>query len=362
MSDKTEPPSPKRIRDARAKGNVPKSTDVNSAVLIIGLFTYISMNWEKSIQKLCQLILTPSYFFSKNFDESYQELLWKIILQMLSIILAIGGVVVLLALVVNFAQVGVLFTTKPLLPDINRINPASKLKQIFSKKNLFELGKSIIKILSLSTLIFLVIKNVIHDLLLLPRAGIKGVLELLPAVLKRFSNNVILVYIIFAAIDFVFQRRNWTNQLKMSKDEVKREYKESEGDPQIKGKRKQIHREMIEQDPPQRTKGASALVTNPAHMAIALLYEPEKQTVPFPMVLAKGIGVVAEQMIAVAKKEGIPIMRNVPLAHALMDMSTVLDYIPRELMQPVAEVLRWVYVMRERQAQGQGLDLEGQVE
>jgi type III secretion protein U len=360
MSDKTEPPSPKRIRDARAKGNVPKSTDLNSAVLIIGLFTYISMNWEKSVQKLCQLILTPSYFFMKNFDESYEALLWEIILQMLSMILSIGGVVVLLALVANFAQVGVLFTTQPIVPDLNRINPASKLKQIFSKKNLFELGKSIVKILTLSTLIFLVIKNAIRDLLILPLVGIKGVVELLPSVLKRFSNSVILVYVIFAAADFAFQRRNWMNQLKMSKDEVKREYKESEGDPQIKGKRKQIHREMIEQDPPQRTKGANVVVTNPAHIAIALLYDPEKQALPFPLVLAKGIGLVAERMIAVAKAEGIPIMRNVPLAHALMDMSTVLDYIPRDLMEPVAEVLRWVHITKERHAQG--LDLEGQAE
>ncbi|MDR2419748.1 MAG: type III secretion system export apparatus subunit SctU [Puniceicoccales bacterium] len=360
MSEKTEPPSPKRIRDARAKGNVAKSTDLNSAVLVIGLFTYIGMSWEKSVQKLCQLMLTPSYFFVKDFDQTYQELLWEIILQMLSMILPVGGVIILLAIVVNFAQVGVLFTTKPIIPDLNRINPASKLKQIFSKKNLFECGKSIVKILCLSTLIFFVIENVIRDLLVLPLTGITGVLGLLPIVMKRFSNNVIFIYIVFAAADFVFQRRNWTNQLKMSKDEVKREYKESEGDPQIKGKRKQIHREMIEQDPPQRTKGASVVVTNPAHMAIALLYDPEQQAISFPLVLAKGIGLVAERMMAVARQEGIPIMRNVPLAHALMDMSTVLDYIPRELMEPVAEVLRWVHVMKERHAQG--LDLEGQAE
>ncbi|MDR2377321.1 MAG: type III secretion system export apparatus subunit SctU [Puniceicoccales bacterium] len=360
MSEKTEPPSPKRLRDARNKGNVAKSTDLNSAVLVVGLFSYISMNWEKIVQKLCQLLLIPSYYFARNFDETYEAILWDIIWQMLSIILTVGGVVVLLALVANFAQVGVLFTTQPLKPDLNRINPASKLKQIFSKKNLFELGKSIVKILCLSILIFLVIKNVIRDLLVLPLTGIEGVVELLPAVLKRFSNSVIFAYILFAVADYAFQRRNWTNQLKMSKDEVKREYKESEGDPQIKGKRKQIHREMIEQDPPQRTKGASVVVTNPAHIAIALLYEPEKQLCPFPLILAKGIGLVAERMIAVAREEGIPIMRHVPLAHALMDMSTVLDYIPRELMEPVAEVLRWVYISRERHAQG--LDLEGEAE
>jgi type III secretion protein U len=147
----------------------------------------------------------------------------------------------------------------------------------------------------------------------------------------------------------------------LSKDEVKREYKESEGDPQIQSKRKQVHKEMIEQGgAAQKTKQSNVLVTNPEHLAVAIYYNPKSKGIVLPVVLAKGKGHVAEEMIEMAKREGIPIMRNVSLAHSLMDSAEIMQYIPTELIEPVAEVLRWVYEMKEEH--GDGAVIEGEAD
>jgi type III secretion protein U len=220
---------------------------------------------------------------------------------------------------------------------------------MFSMKTIVELLKSTLKIVFLGTLLIGIVKNVFNDLLLLPFCKLSGVLNILGPIMTNFAKMVVFAYIMMAALDYAYQKYKWKEGLKMSKDEVKREYKESEGDGQIKSKRKQIHKEMMEEDAPQKTKQSSALVTNPEHVAIALLYDFDRPVFPLPIVIAKGVGIVAERMIEVAKKEGIPIMRNVPLAHALLDTAGVMEYIPTELMAPVAEVLRWVKDMRDEQ-------------
>jgi len=172
---------------------------------------------------------------------------------------------------------------------------------------------------------------------------------------------VIFAYVVVASIDFIFQKRDFTKKMMMSKDEVKCEYKESEGDPQIKSKRKQIHGEIIKQGhAPQKTKQSSVLVTNPEHMAIVIFYNVKSKDLALPIVLAKGKSHVAEEMIEAAEQAGIPIMRNVPLAHLLMDSAEIMQYIPTELIEPIAEVLRWVYEMKEQHEQGIGLDPESE--
>jgi type III secretion protein U len=354
--DKTEMPTPKRMRDAREKGNVAKSSDVNSTALLIGIFCYIGMGWDGHMRNLCDLLLIPSYYIGPQVGDYFRHALWGVILKMLLIIMPLTGIVILLGIVANFAQVGLLFTMKPIVPDISKINPMAKAKQIFSMKNLFEFGKSVLKILFLGILLYMLVKSVIDDMLSLPFCGISGIMDVLGPIMNMFAKNVIFAYMVVAVIDYAFQKRNWTKQLMMTKDEIKREYKESEGDGQIKGKRKQIHREMMEEDPPQRTKKSSVVVTNPEHLAVALLYDMDQPVFPLPLVLAKGIGKVAERMIGIARENNIPIMRNVPLAHALMDTAEILEFIPSELIAPVAEVLRWVKNMKEEHAQGVGLE------
>jgi type III secretion protein U len=352
MSEKTEDPTPKRIRDARNKVNIAKSQDVNSTLTLIGAFCYVGLGWGKHLDNISELILIPTQFIGRCDDlEGYtSQALWSVLLKMGGIIFPAIFLVALMGIIGNFAQVGILFTSKTIEPDLNKINPMSKAQQMFSMKTIVELLKSTAKIIFLGFLLVSLVKGVFNDLLLLPFCKLSGVFDILGPIMTDFAKMVIFAYIVMATIDYAYQKHKWKQGLMMSKDEVKREYKESEGDGQIKSKRKQIHKEMMEEDPPQRTKQASALVTNPEHIAIALLYDFERPIFPLPLVIAKGIGIVAERMIEVAIKEGIPIMRNVPLAHALLDTADVMEYIPTELMAPVAEVLRWVKDFKDEQA------------
>jgi type III secretion protein U len=352
MSEKTEEPTPKRIRDARSKGNIAKSQDVNSTLTLIGAFCYVGMGWNQHLDNISELILIPTQFIGRCRDLSgyTAQALWSVLTKVGGIIFPAIFVVALLGIIGNFAQVGLLFTSKTIQPDLNKLNPMSKLQQMFSMKNLVELLKSTAKIILLGFLLFGVVRSVFGDLLMLPFCGIAGVFDILGPVMANFAKMVIFAYILMASLDYIYQKKKWKEQLMMSKDEVKREYKESEGDGQIKSKRKQIHKEMMEEDPPQKTKQASALVTNPEHIAIALLYDFERPVFPLPIVIAKGSGIVAERMIKVAEEEGIPIMRNIPLAHALLDTAGVMEYIPKELIAPIAEVLRWVKEVKDAQA------------
>ncbi|MDR1413780.1 MAG: type III secretion system export apparatus subunit SctU [Puniceicoccales bacterium] len=356
--EKTEMPTAKRLRDARKKGQVSKSTDVNSTLLLIGLYSYIGAGWTRHTKAIGDMLILPMAYMAEDFKMAYVNVAMGIFIQSLKLILPAMGVCIFMGIFSNCAQIGFLLTFEPIKPDIKKINPFEKLKQIFSKKNLFEFFKSAFKILFLGILIYLVIKNVMRDLLLLPFGGLKETINILGPIMRRFAYNVIFAYVMVAGIDFVFQKRDFMNKMKMTKDEVKREYKEMEGDPQIKGKRKQLHREMVEQDAPRKTKQSSALVTNPEHIAVAIYYDFKAKGTSLPIILASGHGAVAEEMIRVARENNIPIMRNVPLAHSLMDVGEVMTFIPTELIEPVAEVLRWVYEMKEQHEQG--LELEGE--
>lgn len=164
--------------------------------------------------------------------------------------------------------------------------------------------------------------------------------------MKALAISVGIAYLAIAAADYFFQRYQHTKQLRMSKDEVKREYKESEGDPQIKGKRRQLHQELIANSQVQRTRKATVVVTNPTHLAIAIYYQEADNVLP--TVIAKGEDHVAKRMIALAREEGIPVMQNIPLARAIYADVPVDRYIPPDLIEPMAEVLRWVKELKDQ--------------
>jgi type III secretion protein U len=356
--EKTEMPTPKKLRDARKKGQVSKSADINSTALLIVIYAYVGLGWGAHLKDIRDMMLLPIDYLSADFRMAYKNVIQGLFSCGFRLVLPVLGICILVGIISNCAQIGFLLTFETVKPDIKKINPAEKLKNIFSKKNLFEFLKSSFKIMFLGLLIYLVIKNLIRDLLLLPFVELNGTINILGPIMKRFAYNVIFAYTIVACIDFIFQKRDFMNKMKMSKDEVKREYKEMEGDPQIKGKRKQLHREMIDQDAPRRTKQSSVVITNPEHIAVAVYYNMKSKGTSLPIILATGQGSVAEEMIRVARENNIPIMRNVPLAHSLMDVGEVMTFIPTELIEPVAEVLRWVYEMKEQHEQGIGLEGE----
>lgn len=348
MSEKTEQPTAKKLRDARKKGQVPNSKDVTSTALLIVIFTFFGLKKEYILQTLMDLMIVPTKFLKQPFLDACDEMGLACLAVGVKVILPLIILVFFTGAFSHFFQFGLLFSPESVKPNFSKLNPISKLKQIFSLKNLIEFLKSAAKILFLGTLLYFVIRNTLDPLLKTPFHSLKDFINLLPKILKTFAFNVCFAYIVVGFLDFIFQRHNHIKQLMMTKDEVKREFKESEGDPTIKGKRKQFHRELLQGSPAQKTKRASGLIVNPTHYAIAIYYN--EVITPLPIVLAKGIDYQAQLMKKVAREFNIPIMENVPLAHALYDLADEGRYIPRELIEPVARAIQWIRDKKEQEA------------
>lgn len=341
MSEKTEQPTPKKLRDARNKGQVAKSKEIPSAVIIIYTFMLVWIMYDYIIERFTEMITVPTLYYDRPFKEGLDATIHAVLDVFVTISIPFVFGAAFVGVMANFFQVGFLFSMESVKPDLKKMNPVEGVKKIFSMNNLIELIKSILKIAFLSVLLYIVIRDAVDPLFKIPYLGINGVRMMLGALLKQVFIYTAAAFVIVAAIDFFLQKHQHIKKLKMTKDEVKREYKESEGDPIIKGKRKQLHQELVNSDTVQKTKKASVLVTNPTHIAIALYYEEEKTKLP--MVLAKGTDHVAKRMIQIAQEEGIPIMQNVPLARSLYKDALENHYIPTDLLEPVAEVLRWVH-------------------
>ena len=341
MSDeKTEEPTGKKLRDARQKGQTAQSKDVTSTASLAATFVYFFVSWSSVQQQLVDLIGAPAMFYSQPFGSAVSGMLGLCGQVLVSVCLPVILIPVAVGTAANFLQVGPLLAFEQVKPDPKKLNPIDKFKQMFSLKNLLELVKSLVKVIVLVWVIWHVLSQSMEAFVRAPLLGVSGVMAVFKAVMVSMAQWVVAGYMILAAVDWWLQKRQFRKQLMMSKEEVKREYKESEGDPHVKGQRKQLHKEMVMGDAPEKAKKATVLVTNPTHKAIALFYEPGETKLP--VILAKGEGFVAERMIEAAEEAGVPIMRNIPLARALFAEGKTDDYIPAEFIEPVAEVLRWV--------------------
>ncbi|MBI9091374.1 MAG: type III secretion system export apparatus subunit SctU [Desulfobacterium sp.] len=340
MSDKTEQPTSKKLRDARRDGQIAKSQELPSTATTITLFAVIYMFWDYFFNVLEELFYLPISVMNQPFDEVFYPTLLAVLACIAKIVLPIVLSVMLMGTLANLLQVGFLFSVKAATPKLSNMNPKQWFQKTFSIKNLVEFIKSSIKVVVIGYVAMFVVKKHLMSLQLIPRIGLGSVYSSLGVILFELAAYVSGVMVVLAALDYLFQQWQHTKKLMMSKDEVKREYKEMEGDAQIKSKRKQMHQEMVAEGATQNTKKATVLVTNPTRLAIALYYEEEET--PLPIVLAKGEGALAKRMVAAAKEAGIPIMQNVPLARALFSDAQENTYIPGDLVRQVADVLLWV--------------------
>lgn len=343
-AEKSEQPTAKRLRDALEKGDVCKSQDVPSAmcVLVLALFFIVMApslftTMHTMLDETLRLATTP-------YDEALPRVGALVLYGGLKVVLPLVVLVSVVALMGNIAQVGVLFTVHGIIPKMENLDPANWFRKVFSLRNAVDLIKNILKVVVLGVAVWEVLQDYLPMLGALRKGTIWDVWALLGNALRDLMLVSAIVFCIIAALDYFFQRWNYTKEHKMTKDEVRREFKEMEGDPQIKGKRKQLHRELLAQNTLDKVRKAKVLVTNPTHYAIALDYE--KGRTPLPVVLAKGEGMLARRMIETARREGVPIMRNVSLARDLFEQGTEDACIPQEFIAPVAEVLRWVQSMQ----------------
>ena len=340
--EKTEEPSDKKIQDARKKGDVWKSQDLKSVlgfVVSMGVLKAMWPTWENRINTMFRFtfesIAHPELLAQATRDALTMGL-WNVLLLALPIVVScalVGGLT-------DFLLVGALFSPEVLVPKLEKLNPLAGFKNLFSKKQLMEMPKSILKIGITGFVVFLVIEDALRLIVLTVTQAPHVTMALLGELIFRLVVRVSLVYLAFAIFDVWFQHYSYRKKLMMSMEEVKREYKDSEGDPHNKAKRKEMHHEIIEGAQMAAVAEADVVVTNPEHVAVALKYDKNRDTAP--RVLCKGLDNRAQSIKALARQHDIPTLRNVPLAHALFRVE-VGHEIPESLYDAVAEVLNFVY-------------------
>lgn len=338
--EKTEQPTPKKQRDARQKGQVARSQEVVTTISLFGVLLTIWALGGDTWARLITLLDVVALLAASNDAQALQTGLASVYDLSVSVLAPVLGVTVLLAIAGNYIQVGSLFSFETITPKLEKISIIKGAKRIFSMKQLVEMLKSIFKIVFLSLLLYFVIKAAIGPYMVAINCEMICISNVTVSILWQMIIFTGLAFIIVAMLDFVYQRHSHTKSLMMSKEEVKREYKESEGDPIVKGARKQLANQLIMGDVKKQVPRSSAVVVNPTHLAVAIRYK-EGQT-PLPIIVAKGRDQVAYEIRTEAELAGVPIFRNVPLARQLFADCEVDDYVPDELFGVIAEILAWV--------------------
>lgn len=347
--EKTEDATPKRLRDARKKGQVSRSRDMNTIVILIAAFAliafmrgFIGEELKSFMQSNFDLVSQKNITIETLFLEGQRSVttFLRIMVPFLVIISAV-------AVLTGFLQTGPVFSGEPMKPQMKRLNIVENLKNMFKVTTLVELIKNIAKISLIFLLAYLVIVDSLREVVLTVTATPDKSSYLAAKLTALFLIKVFVVFIVIAIIDFMVQRWQYKKQLRMSKDEVKREYKQDEGDPLIKSARRQLHQELAMTDMKQSVRSADAVITNPTEVAVAIKYDDKEMVAP--QVVAKGQRLFAEMIREAAEEFKIPIIENVPLAWTLIEVE-IGDEIPEEIYATVAEVLVFVYKMKKGSA------------
>jgi type III secretion protein U len=345
--EKTEEPTAKKLRDAREEGQVAKSKDFTHLLLVMALFGYLLVNAPRIVDAFSALILVPLPMIGMEFHAAANGVATVLLTEGVWILLPFVLLVFVVGIFAETLQTGIVFAFKALKPSGKKLNVGANLKNMVSSKNIVEFLKSVVKVIFLSALLYVLLKDALPGLMTLPRAGVAGVGMAVGTLLKLLIVNISIAFAFIAFADLVWQRHKHRKDLMMSKHEVEQEYKQMEGNQEIKHQRKHLHQEMMASGSVDRARKASVLVTNPTHLAIAVYYK--KDETALPIVLAKGSGALAEQMMDAAREAGVPIVQDIPLAHALMNQAEVDQYIPSDLIEPIAEVLRVLQQLADEQ-------------
>lgn len=351
--DKTEPATPKKLEDARKEGQVSKSREVGMGLSLLGLFVvlkfYIGTLGERFIGTF-QSVYTriPEFVGTEGTHDSkaFLSLLTDCIIDMLIMMAPFLLVGFIIAFVADIVQVKWKFTTKPLKPKFDKMNPIKGMKKIVSTQSVFELVKAVLKVCFLSYLAISTVKDKLlliyglYDLTLISALGAIG------EVIIDLGIKISAWYMVIAAVDFVYQKMKFKKDMRMSKQEVKDEYKNAEGDPKIKSQQKQRMRQASQRRMMQSIPTADVVITNPTHFAVALKYDADSGRAP--IVVAKGEDFLAKRIKEIAKENKVEIVENKPLARMLYHNVELGEEIPPELYQAVAEVLAFVYGLKNK--------------
>jgi flagellar biosynthetic protein FlhB len=343
--DKTEAPTDKKRGDARKKGQLPNSRELTSVVILLtalGVFFFGGSWMFQRMTGFMKVTFGNAGSFEFQID-TMSAYFWTVFGSGISIIAPIMGALMLAGVVGNVSQNGFLLTSETLTPKLSKLNPFSGLKRLFSLKSLTELVKSIIKILIVGTVSYLVVRKEMDAFPGLINLGVADILIFISKIAFKTMLYTSLVMILMAIADVAYQRWQHEKDLRMTKQEVKDESKQRDGDPAVKARIRAVQRDMARKRMMAAVPEATVVITNPTHLAIALKFDKD---LPAPIVLAKGAGHVAAKIRAIANENGVPVVEQKPLARSMFKLVEVGDYIPAELYRAVAEVLAYVYRLK----------------
>ena len=347
--DKQFDATPRKLEQARKEGQVVKSKDFSTAVSLLVLFSVIfglsPFIWNQIVQVFTLLYeQIPNAHIDKV---GYTYILTVAIKGAVLIIGPILFIAWLVAILADFIQVGPLVAIAPLVPKLDKLNPTKYFKNIMSIKTLFELFKNIVKVLILGYIGWMVYKAHIESILMLAAIDNNfAVMIEFGKIITEFIFKACIAFLIIAAADYGVTKWKFLKDQKMSFKEIKDEYKNSEGDPNVKAALRQRRMQMLQQGAMDAVPTADFVVTNPTHVACALKYVAEEMD--SPMLIAKGTELIAKKIIDIAKEHNVPVIENPPVARALFRMVDINQHIPPELYKAVAEILMFVYKMKNK--------------
>lgn len=348
MSDKTEEPTPKKKKDARKQGNIAKSAEVNKAMTFIAILVVIYMMSGSIISELQGFIvniLSGDFSMTMN-DNTIKILMFKVMMSFMKIVLPISLIIMVFGILGSLIQTGLFFSMESLKPKFSKLNPLTGLKNMFSMKAIVNLIKSMVVICIMIYLGYSFMSKNFEGIIKSGDIYLPYLFNIVLDLIKSILTSITLAVAVVAALDYGYEKFSHKKGLKMTKQEVKEEYKQMEGDPHIKGKIKQKQRQMANQRMMQAVPSSTVILTNPTHISIAIRYEQGKDTTP--IVVAKGADEVAFRIREIAKSHDIPIIENVPLARLIYKEVDIDQEIPEEMYKAVAEVLVAVYKIKNK--------------
>ena len=346
FQEKTEQATPKRREDARNKGQVARSSELSSiAILAAGLLALSSLGPYMYHELSLFMVDALTNGISSELDlsgirTSIATWAWgyaRIVAPMIALL-------VVAALGVNYAHVGVLFTATPLAPKAERLSPFSGIKRIFSSKGLVELAKGLFKIGAVAYVTYLTIAGHMDSFIGYMDMSVGQIFAYCGDVILLLAFRIVLMLLLMAILDYAFQRWDFEKSLRMTKQEVKQEFKQQEGDPLVRARVRNLQREMSQRRMMDDVVTADVVVTNPTHVAVALKYDMDAMTAP--RVVAKGQRLVAQRIKELAREAGVPLVENKPLARTLFKAVRIGDDIPEDLFKAVAQVLAFVFQLK----------------
>ncbi|MFZ1984873.1 MAG: flagellar biosynthesis protein FlhB [Desulfatitalea sp.] len=343
--EKSEPATPKKREDARKKGQLARSREIPSVLVLLSALSifYFVGNWMfGQMQEITRAIFHQISAWHLS-GESAHQLMWYLFQKIVVLMAPLIAAVALAGIIGNVAQVGFMLSSEAITPKLSKLNPLEGLKRLFSISAWTELVKSIFKVMIIGGVAYSTLRGEMDQIPSLVAFDIGSIMDFIGRVALKMGFYTCLILVILAALDYLFQRWKHERDLRMTKQEVKDEYKQREGDPLIRSRIRSAQREMAMRRMMEAVPKATVVITNPTHLAIAIQYN---RGMPAPMIVAKGAGHIAVRIRELAAEHNIPIIEEKPLARSLFKDVEIGQYVPVDLYHAVAEVLAYVYRLK----------------